>query len=148
MNELHNIGIYDMNDASTLWHFANPNYATNLVPTWVLWSKCFPRSFILFIIFDMLPHMRNGVQNVLDMVWELKFKALDFGVLNNLNPPDFWLVGFLVFWVSEVGDPKWIPLLIQPFCYFYIVICDFKAILYWTNLLVFVGKTLVLQWAV
>ncbi len=29
MNELHNIGIHDMIAASTLSHFANPNYATD-----------------------------------------------------------------------------------------------------------------------
>jgi hypothetical protein len=33
MNELHTIGICDMNGASALWHFANPNYATNSLPT-------------------------------------------------------------------------------------------------------------------
>jgi hypothetical protein len=59
-------------------------------------------------------HMKNVVQNVLDMVWEFRFKAFDSEVMDNLNPPNFELVGFLVFWVSEVGDSKWIPLLIQP----------------------------------
>ncbi len=58
--------------------------------------------------------MKNGARNVLNIMWELKFKAFDSGVLDNINPPYFLLVGFLVFWVSEVGDPKWIPLLIQP----------------------------------
>ncbi len=43
-------------------------------------------------------HMKNGVLNILDMVWELRFKAFDQGVLNNINPVDFLLVGFLVFW--------------------------------------------------
>jgi hypothetical protein len=33
MNELHNISICDMNGALALWHFANPNYATNSLPT-------------------------------------------------------------------------------------------------------------------
>jgi hypothetical protein len=33
--------------------------------------------------------MKNGVKNILDMVWELKFKAFDFEILDNLNPLDF-----------------------------------------------------------
>jgi hypothetical protein len=37
----------------------------------------------------MLMHMKNGVQNVLDMVWELRFEVVDFGVLDNFNPLDF-----------------------------------------------------------
>jgi hypothetical protein len=37
--------------------------------------------------------MKNGVRNVLDIVWELRLKALDSGVLDNINSP-YFLIGW------------------------------------------------------
>jgi len=55
--------------------------------------------------------MNNSAQNVLNMLWELRFEALQ-SLLNI-----FWqhyklhlLDSFLC--VSEVGDPKWIPFIV------------------------------------
>ncbi len=42
-----------MSDVLVLCHFANPSCTTNLLPTWVWWSKCFPKSFAHCINFRM-----------------------------------------------------------------------------------------------
>jgi hypothetical protein len=65
-----------MSGALALQHFVNPSCGLGSLPSLVWWLKCFPINFTPCIILHMKKYLNSGVQNVFDMVWELRFIAL------------------------------------------------------------------------
>ncbi len=51
--------------------------------------RMFSHKFYTFHIFPYAFAYEEWCAKFLDMVWELRFKAFDYEVLNNLNPPNF-----------------------------------------------------------